>query len=136
MSNLEECIIKAHEDGLADHIAVRVGKGEQILNDCFYSADYEINSKTLFDMASVTKIMTLLLVMEAVDGGSISLGDSVSVSENAAGMGGSQVFLSPGEQMSVETLVKCTVISSANDAAVALAEYVCWSEEAFVARMN
>ena len=97
---------------------------------------YEMNADESLPPASVTKIMTLLLVMEAVDGGSISLGDSVSVSENAAGMGGSQVFLSPGEQMSVETLVKCTVISSANDAAVALAEYVCGSEEAFVARMN
>lgn len=97
---------------------------------------YEMNADESLLPASVTKIMTLLLVMEAVDGGSISLNDSVSVSENAAGMGGSQVFLSPGEQMSVETLVKCTVISSANDAAVALAEYVCGSEEAFVARMN
>ena len=97
---------------------------------------YEMNADESLPPASVTKIMTLLLVMEAVDGGSISLNDSVSVSENAAGMGGSQVFLSPGEQMSVETLVKCTVISSANDAAVALAEYVCGSEEAFVARMN
>ena len=97
---------------------------------------YEMNADESLPPASVTKIMTLLLVMEAVDGGSKSLNDSVSVSENAAGMGGSQVFLSPGEQMSVETLVKCTVISSANDAAVALAEYVCGSEEAFVARMN
>ena len=97
---------------------------------------YEMNADESLPPASVTKIMTLLLVMEAVDGGSISLEDNVSVSENAAGMGGSQVFLSPGEQMSVETLIKCTVISSANDAAVALAEYVCGSEEAFVARMN
>ncbi len=97
---------------------------------------YEMNADESLPPASVTKIMTLLLVMEAVDGGSISLEDNVSVSEKAAGMGGSQVFLSSGEQMSVETLIKCTVISSANDAAVALAEYVCGSEEAFVARMN
>ena len=96
----------------------------------------EMNADESLPPASVTKIMTLLLVMEAVDGGSISLEDNVSVSEKAAGMGGSQVFLSSGEQMSVETLIKCTVISSANDAAVALAEYVCGSEEAFVARMN
>ena len=97
---------------------------------------YEMNADESLPPASVTKIMTLLLVMEAVDGGSISLEDNVSVSEKAAGMGGSQVFLSSGEQMSVETLIKCTVISSANDAAVALAEYVCGSEETFVARMN
>ena len=97
---------------------------------------YEMNADESLPPASVTKKMTLLLVMEAVDGGSISLEDNVSVSEKAAGMGGSQVFLSSGEQMSVETLIKCTVISSANDAAVALAEYVCGSEEAFVARMN
>lgn len=97
---------------------------------------YEMNADESLPPASVTKIMTLLLVMEAVDGGSISLEDNVSVSEKASGMGGSQVFLSSGEQMSVETLIKCTVISSANDAAVALAEYVCGSEEAFVARMN
>lgn len=79
MSNLEECIIKAHEDGLADHIAVRVGKGEQILNDCFYSADYEINSKTLFDMASVTKIMvTTMLTLIAADRKLLNFDDKVN----------------------------------------------------------
>ena len=79
MSNLEECIIKAHEDGLADHIAVRVGKGEQILNDCFYSADYAIDSKTLFDMASVTKIMvTTMLTLIAADRKLLKFEDKVS----------------------------------------------------------
>ena len=79
MSNLEECIIKAHRDGLADHIAVRVGKGEQILNDCFYSADYAIDSKTLFDMASVTKIMvTAMLALIAADRKLLSFDDKVS----------------------------------------------------------
>lgn len=86
--------------------------------------------------ASVTKIMTLLLVMEALEAGTISLSDPVTVSAYAASMGGSQVFLSEGEQMTVEDLVKCTVIASANDAAVALAEHLLGSETAFVARMN
>lgn len=86
--------------------------------------------------ASVTKIMTLLLVMEALENGKIELDDVVSVSKHASSMGGSQVFLEEGEKMSVEDLIKCTVIASANDAAVALAEYVFGSEKAFVAEMN
>ncbi len=86
--------------------------------------------------ASVTKIMTLLLVMEAIEAGKISLDDSVSISENAASMGGSQVFLEEGENMSVNELIKCCVIASANDAAVALAEHTAGSESAFVNEMN
>ncbi len=94
------------------------------------------NGSAAYSPASVTKIMTLLLVMEAVDGGRVSLGDRISVSEHAASMGGSQVFLKEGESMTLEDLLKCTVIASANDAALALAEHVCGSESAFVARMN
>lgn len=86
--------------------------------------------------ASVTKIMTLLLVAEAIDDGSISLTDKVTVSQNASSMGGSQIFLKEGEVFTVEELLKSTVIASANDAAVALAEHVCGSESAFVAKMN
>lgn len=86
--------------------------------------------------ASVTKIMTLLLVMEAIDSGRTALTDTVSISANAASMGGSQVFLEEGERMTVEDLLKCTVIASANDAAVALAEHVAGSEAAFVSAMN
>jgi len=86
--------------------------------------------------ASVTKIMTLLLVMEAVRGEVMSLDEEVSISSNAASMGGSQVFLEEGERMKVEELIKCTVIASANDAAVALAERVSGSMDAFVVRMN
>lgn len=97
---------------------------------------YAVNEEEALPPASVTKIMTLLLVMEAVDGGAISLEDSVSASEYAASMGGSQIYLEPGETMSVRDLIKSVVIASANDAAVALAEYVCGSEEAFVKRMN
>ena len=86
--------------------------------------------------ASVTKIMTLLLVCEALELGSITLEESVSISEYAASMGGSQVFLEEGEHFTVEELIKCTVIASANDAAVALAELVAGSESAFVQKMN
>ena len=86
--------------------------------------------------ASVTKVMTLLLVMEALERGEFSLSDEVMISEYASSMGGSQVFLKAGERMTVEELIKCTVIASANDAAVALAELVSGSEAAFVKRMN
>ena len=86
--------------------------------------------------ASVTKIMTLLLVCEALAEGVYKLEDTVTVSDYAASMGGSQVFLEEGEGFTVEELLKCTVIASANDAAVALAEYTAGSEEAFVRRMN
>ncbi len=86
--------------------------------------------------ASVTKIMTLLLVAEAIANGAISLTDKVMISANAAKMGGSQVFLEEGEEFTVEELLKCTVIASANDAAVALAEHVAGSESTFVAKMN
>lgn len=97
---------------------------------------FEQNADEALPPASVTKIMTLLLVMEAVDDGRIALSDMVTTSEKAASMGGSQVFLEVGEQMSVEDMIKCVVISSANDAACALAEHLCGSEEAFVAKMN
>ena len=97
---------------------------------------YEKNADAALPPASVTKIMTLLLVMEAVDTKKINLTDMVPVSEYAASMGGSQVYLQPGEELSVEEMIKCVVISSANDCAVALAEFLCGSEEAFVAQMN
>ena len=97
---------------------------------------YQKNADQALPPASVTKVMTLLLVMEAVDGGNLALDESVSVSPYAASMGGSQVYLEPGERMPVEEMLKCVVIASANDAAVALAEKVGGSEEAFVARMN
>ena len=86
--------------------------------------------------ASVTKIMTLLLVAEAIARGDVSLEENVSVSEYAAGMGGSQIFIKEGEEFTVEELLKSTVIASANDAAVALAELVSGSESLFVDEMN
>lgn len=94
------------------------------------------NENEALPPASVTKIMTLLLVMEAVDEGRVSLSDAVSVSERAANMGGSQVYLKVGETMTLEEMLKCVVIASANDCAVALAEHVAGSEVAFVGLMN
>ena len=97
---------------------------------------FEQNPDEALPPASVTKVMTLLLVMEAIDSGKLSLSDMVSVSAHAASMGGSQVYLKEGETMSVEEMLKCVIIASANDCAVALAEHVAGSEEAFVAAMN
>lgn len=87
-------------------------------------------------IASVTKVISTLLVVEAIDSGKITLADMVTVSEYAASMGGSQVFLEAGEQMSVEDLLKSLIVVSANDATVALGEYLCGTEAAFVAAMN
>nr|WP_296267731.1 D-alanyl-D-alanine carboxypeptidase family protein [uncultured Merdimonas sp.] len=86
--------------------------------------------------ASVTKIMTLLLIFDALESGQISLEDEVTTSEHAASMGGSQVFLEPGEIQTVDTLIKCIAVASGNDACVAMAEYIAGSEEEFVRRMN
>lgn len=86
--------------------------------------------------ASITKIMTMLLIFEAIDSGKFKLEDSVSVSEHAASMGGSQVYLEPYETQTVNDLIKCISIASANDACVAMAEYIAGSEEEFVNRMN
>lgn len=87
-------------------------------------------------LASVTKIMTMLLIMEALEQGKIALNDTVTVSEYAASMGGSQVYLEPYETQTVETLLKCVAVASANDAAVALAEHISGSEGDFVKKMN
>ena len=97
---------------------------------------YEKNAHEALPPASVTKIMTLLLVFEAIDSGKLKYDDLISVSEYASSMGGSQVFLEPGEEMSVHELLKCVVVASANDAAVALAEAVGGSEATFVEMMN
>ena len=97
---------------------------------------YEKNSHEVRCCASITKVMTMILVMEAIDSGKISFNDVVSASEHAASMGGSDIWLKPGETMSVDELIKATMVASANDAAVALAEHVCGSEEIFVSEMN
>lgn len=97
---------------------------------------YQKDADTPVPPASVTKIMTMLLIFEALDAEKISLEDQVTVSERAASMGGSQVYLEPNEKQTVEDLIKCIAIASANDACVAMAEYVSGSEEAFVSKMN
>ena len=97
---------------------------------------YAKNADEPRPIASVTKVMTLLLVMEAIDEGKISLTDTVTASEHAASMGGSDIWLKAGETMTVDELLKATVIMSANDAAVALAEHVAGSEDEFIQRMN
>lgn len=97
---------------------------------------YDQNSHEKLEPASVTKVMTLLLIMEAVDNHRISLDDTVTVSAYAAGMGGSQVYLKEGEQMPVSEMIKCVTVVSGNDCAVALAEHLAGSEAAFVSQMN
>ena len=97
---------------------------------------YEHNKDVPLPPASVTKIMTLLLVFEAIECGKLSYDQMITVSENASSMGGSQIFLEPGEEMSVNDLLKSVIIASANDAALTLAEEVGGSEEQFVSMMN
>lgn len=97
---------------------------------------YEKNAHAVLEPASVTKIMTLLLVMEAIDSGQLTMETMVTASAHAAAMGGSQIYLKEGEQMSVHDMLKAVAVASGNDAAVALGEAVAGSESAFVARMN
>lgn len=97
---------------------------------------YEKNADERRPIASITKVMTLLLTFEALEAGEISLEDEVPVSEHAYKMGGSQIWLEPGEHMTLREMLKAVCISSANDAAVAVAEFVGGSEQSFVARMN
>ena len=97
---------------------------------------YEMNAHEQLRPASVTKIMSILLIMEALDEGKISLDDKIPCSENAASMGGSQIWLDVREELSVNDMLKAICVASANDATVALAEYLAGSEEAFVKKMN
>ena len=121
----------------ADNLPFQVNADSALLMDTATGTIlYAKNADQALPPASVTKIMTLLLFMEEIEAGNISLEDEVTVSEYAASMGGSQVFLEPGECMKVEELLKCVIIASANDAAVTLAEKIAGSEEAFVSRMN
>ena len=97
---------------------------------------YESNADKALPPASVTKIMTLLLVMEEIEEGNLKYSDMITTSSYAASMGGSQIYLKEGEQMSALDMIKSVIIASANDATVALAEHICGSEDAFVRRMN
>lgn len=97
---------------------------------------YENNATAQYEPASVTKVMTLLLVMEAIDSGALDWEDRVTASAHATSMGGSQIWLKEHEEMTVRDMVKAVAVVSANDCSVALAEHLCGSEEAFAARMN
>ncbi len=97
---------------------------------------YEKDADNQRPPASVTKVMTLLLIFDALEQGKIKLEDEVTTSEYAASMGGSQVFLEPGEVQTVDTMIKCISVASANDACVAMAELIAGTEEEFVAQMN
>lgn len=97
---------------------------------------YDKNSHEKLPPASMTKVMTMLLIMEALDSGQLSMDEKVRASDYAASMGGSQIFLEPGEEMTVKDMLLGIAIASANDASVAMAEKISGSEEAFVAKMN
>ena len=97
---------------------------------------YEKNADEQRSPASITKIMTLILIFDELEKGTLELTDQVTTSAHAKSMGGSQVFLEEGEQQSVETLIKCIVIASGNDASVTMAEHIAGSEPEFVSRMN
>lgn len=123
---------KAVSGGAVDISAVSAVLLEGSTGEVIYEKDKD---KELVP-ASITKIMTLNLIFEAIDNKKITLEDSVTVSEYAASMGGSQVFLEPNETQTVNDMIKCISIASANDAAVAMAEKIAGSEEAFVKKMN
>ena len=112
------------------------GKGAVLMDAATGTVLYEKNAHEKLSPASVTKVMTLLLIMEAIDSGKISWQDTVTASEAAAAKGGSQIYLKVGETMTVEDLVKSIAVSSANDAACAMAEHLAGSESAFVDMMN
>ena len=112
------------------------GKSSLLMDVTTGTVLQEHNAHEKLAPASVTKIMTMLLIMEAVDSGKIAMTDMVTASEAAAAKGGSQIFLKAGETMSVSDMLKSIAVSSANDCACAMAEHIAGSEEAFVARMN
>ena len=112
------------------------GKSAALMDVATGTVLYESNSHEQLAPASVTKVMTMLLIMEAVDSGKIAMTDTVTASEAAASKGGSQVYLKAGETMPVSDMLKSIAVSSANDCACAMAEHLAGSEEAFVAQMN
>ena len=112
------------------------GKSAVLMDVATGTVLFENNSHEPLAPASVTKVMTMLLIMEAVDSGKITLEDSVTASENAAAKGGSQIYLKAGEVMSVSDMLKSIAVSSANDCACAMAEHIAGSESAFVEAMN
>ena len=122
-------------EGAAAELSV-AGKSAVLMDVSTGTVLYESNAHQALAPASVTKIMTMLLIMEAVDSGKIALTDMVTASEAAAAKGGSQIYLKAGETMSVSDMLKSIAVSSANDCACAMAEHIAGSEEAFVSLMN
>lgn len=134
---LEEDSQTAQDEKAADTSGPEVSAPSAILMEASTGEIiYEKDADTARPPASVTKIMTMLLIFDAIADGKIKLEDQVSTSEFAASMGGSQVFLEPGETQTVDTMLKCISVASANDACVAMAEYISGSEEEFVKQMN
>ncbi len=126
-----------HEEVAANELAL----AENALSAVLIDADtgtviYEKKSHEKLPPASITKVMTMLLTMEAIDKGKLKLSDKVTASEYASSMGGSQIFLEPGEEMTVDELLKGVAMASGNDASVALAEKIAGTEQAFVQMMN
>ncbi len=133
------CFVYAEPSTQVDtEVATQLVKGESGILMEAESGEilYEWNPDKKLPIASVTKTMTMLLIMEAIDSGKIHLEDIVTTSETAASMGGSQVFLEVGEQMSVDDMLKAIAVASGNDAAVAMAEHIAGTHETFVEKMN
>lgn len=134
--SLLSCCVFAVEPVPEDTIALDNVKAAVLLEKTTGNVIYEKNAHERLAPASVTKVMTMLLVVEAIDTGKLSLDDLVTGSSHARSMGGSQIWLEDSEQMTVDEMLKCVAVVSANDCAVALAEHLAGTEEAFVAKMN
>lgn len=132
VANIEENT----EDGANSNTLNLESGGAVLIEQTTGQVLYDHNMHEKLRPASVTKVMSILLIMEAVDSGQITLQDKVPCSENAAGMGGSQIWLEVGEELTVDEMLKAICVVSANDCTVAMAEYLCGSEEAFVSKMN
>ncbi len=130
-----EVVAGANEQAKADELGL-LSEAYVLMDTDTGNILCEKNATKELAMASITKIMTILLTMEAIDEGSLTYDTMVTVSEHAASLGGSQVYLEVGEQLCVDDMLKCICIASANDASVAMAEHIGGTEEAFVQRMN
>lgn len=130
------CLLVLYIPGAAAAAPEELGKSVLLMDVATGTVLYEANAHDPLAPASVTKVMTLLLIMEAIDSGKIGWDDMVTASEAAAAKGGSQIYLKAGETMSVSDMVKSIAVSSANDCACAMAEHLAGSESAFVEQMN
>ena len=129
--------IKNEEDAAPSSVTLEISAPSAILMEASTGTIiYEKNAHEILHPASITKIMTLILIFDALANNQITLDETVTVSEYAASMGGSQVYLEPGETQTVDTMIKCISVASANDACVAMAEFISGSETEFVAQMN